>query len=634
MQKPLLQIISCTLLLTTALLSPSARHAQTVQQLPNILWITSEDHGPHLGCYGDRFASTPNVDALAAKGMRYAHAWSNAPVCAPARTTLISGMYPPSTGSEHMRSLVAYPRGKQMFPQLLRQAGYYVTNNAKEDYNLEQPGDVWNESSSKAHWQKREAGQPFFAVFNSEKSHESRIRIRPHVQVHDPAKVRIPAYHPDTPEVREDWAQYYDGVSEADADAGKRLKELSDAGLAEETIVFYYADHGSGMPRSKRWPYNSGLQMPLIVYIPEKFKHLAPPEYKAGGESNRVVSFVDFAPTVLSLAGLKPPAWIQGHAFMGRNQEAPQPYVYGFRGRMDERYDMVRSVTDGRYVYIRNYMPHLIYGQYLDYMFQTPTTRVWRRLYDEGKLKPPQTYFWEKKPPEELYDLQNDRDEVRNLSASPQHQAVLKKLREAQASLALKIRDVGFLPESELHRRSSGTTMYDLGQDAQKYPLDRILAIADAASLMKPDALAQLSGGLKDGDSAVRYWAAMGMLMRGQSAVTARRDELRAALKDEAPAVRIVAARALGLSGNDEDLKLALAVLRELISPEKNGLYVSLEALNAVDALGKKAGSLADAIRTMSQQGSFANQRTNGYVPRLVEHIFGEWGIPAPTGNQ
>jgi len=623
MQKPLLHIITGTLLLTTALLSPSAHHAQAAEQLPNILWITSEDHGPHLGCYGDRFASTPNVDALAAKGMRYAHAWSNAPVCAPARTTLISGMYPPSTGSEHMRSLVAYPRGKQMFPQLLRQAGYYVTNNAKEDYNLEQPGEVWNESSSKAHWQKRAAGQPFFAVFNSEKSHESRIRIRPHTPVHDPAKVRIPAYHPDTPEVREDWAQYYDVVSEADADAGNRLKELADAGLAEETIVFYYADHGSGMPRSKRWPYNSGLQMPLIVYIPEKFKHLAPPEYKAGGESTRVVSFVDFAPTVLSLAGLKPPAWMQGHAFMGRHQEPPQPYVYGFRGRMDERYDMVRSVTDGRYVYIRNYMPHLIYGQYLDYMFQTPTTRVWRQLYDEGKLKPPQTYFWEKKPPEELYDLQNDRDEVRNLAASPQHQEVLKKLRAAQASLALKIRDVGFLPESELHRRSSGTTMYDLGQDPEKYPLDKILAMADAASLMKPDAVAQLSGGLKDADSAVRYWAAMGMLMRGQSAVTARRDELRAALKDEAPAVRVVAARALGLNGNDEDLKLALTVLRELVSPEKNGLYVSLEALNAVDALGKKAGSLADAIRTMPQQGSFANQRTNGYIPRLVEHISG-----------
>jgi uncharacterized sulfatase len=612
------------------------RHAHGAPPRPNILWITSEDHGPHMGCYGDRFASTPNVDALAAKGMLYRHAWSNAPVCAPARTTIISGMYPPSTGSEHMRSLVAYPRGKQMFPQLLREAGYYCTNNAKEDYNLEPPkgaDTVWNESSPKAHWQKRPAGQPFFAVFNSEKSHESRIRVRPHTLIHDPAKVRVPAYHPDTPEVRKDWAQYYDVVSEADADAGKRLKELSDAGLAEDTIVFYYADHGSGMPRSKRWPYNSGLQMPLVVYIPEKFKHLAPPEYKAGGESNRLVSFVDLAPTVLSLAGVKPPAWMQGHAFLGQYQEPAQPFVYGFRGRMDERYDLVRSVTDGRYVYIRNYMPHLIYGQYLDYMFQTPTTRVWRRLYEEGKLKPPQTFFWERKPGEELYDLQTDRDEVKNLAASPQQQAVLRKLRAALGQLALRIRDVGFLPESELHRRSSGTTMYDLGHDAQKYPLEKIMAMADAASLLRPGATAQLGRGLKDGDSAVRYWAAMGLLMRGQAAVEKQRVELRAALNDEVPAVRMPAARALGLYGNDEDLKLSLAALGELISPEKNGLYVSLEALNAVDALGKKAASLAGAIKAMPQQGSFAGPRTREYVPKLVEHIFGVWGMPAPSGK-
>ena len=150
-----------------------------------------------------------------------------------------------------MRSMVPFPQGKKMYPQLLREAGYYCTNNAKEDYNLAKPGEVWDESSKKAHWRNRPAGQPFFAVFNSEKSHESQIRTRPHTQVHDPAKVRVPAYHPDTPEVRQDWAQYYDGVSEADADAGARLKELADAGLAEETIVFYYADHGSGMPRQQ-----------------------------------------------------------------------------------------------------------------------------------------------------------------------------------------------------------------------------------------------------------------------------------------------------------------------------------------------------------------------------------------------
>ncbi len=243
---------------------------------PNILWLTSEDHGPHMGCYGDKYATTPHVDALAARGMIYTHCWSNAPVCAPARTTLIAGMYAPSTGGQHMRSMVPFPAGKQMFPQLLRAAGYYCTNNSKEDYNVTQPGQVWDESSRQAHWKKRPQEKPFFAVFNSTKSHESKIRVRPHKAMHDPAQAPLPAYHPDTPEVRQDWAQYYDIVSEADADAGQRLKELDEAGLADDTIVFYFADHGSGMPRSKRWPYNSGLQVPLVVYIPEKFKHLRP----------------------------------------------------------------------------------------------------------------------------------------------------------------------------------------------------------------------------------------------------------------------------------------------------------------------------------------------------------------------
>src|SRR5690349_8422841 len=205
---------------------------------PNILWLTSEDHGPHMGCYGDKYATTPNVDRLAAKGVIYTHAWSNAPVCAPARTCLISGMYATSTGGEHMRSLVPYPDGKKMFPQYLREAGYYCTNNSKEDYNLAKPGKVWDDSSRTAHYRDRRPGQPFFAVFNLLVSHESQIRTRPHKQVHDPAKVRLPSYHPDTPEVRRDWAQYYDKVTQMDAQAGKLLDELAAAGLAGDTIVF------------------------------------------------------------------------------------------------------------------------------------------------------------------------------------------------------------------------------------------------------------------------------------------------------------------------------------------------------------------------------------------------------------
>ena len=274
---------------------------------PNILWITSEDHGPHLGAYGDDYADTPNLDALARRGMLYRHAWSTAPVCAPARTTIISGVYPPSSGAQHMRSRVRLPGSIKLYPQYLREAGYYCTNNSKEDYNIEKPGRVWDESSGEAHWRKRGAEQPFFAVFNFTQSHESQIRARPPKLKHDPAKVRVPAYHPDTPEVRLDWAQYYDKVSEVDALAGNVLSELAADGLAEDTIVFFYAAHGPGMPRGKRWTYNSGLHVPLIVYVPEKYHGLAGLGYKPGGESDRLVGFIDLAPTVLSLAGIEPP---------------------------------------------------------------------------------------------------------------------------------------------------------------------------------------------------------------------------------------------------------------------------------------------------------------------------------------
>lgn len=586
---------------------------------PNVLWITSEDNGPHLGAYGDKFADTPNIDGIAAKGMIYLNAWSTAPVCAPARTTIISGVYPPSTGSEHMRSMTRLPANMKMYPQYLRRAGYYCTNNSKEDYNLEKPGIVWDDSSRRGHWRNRKSGQPFFAIFNFTASHESQIRRRPHTPVHDPAKVPVPAYHPDTPEVRRDWAQYYDKVTEMDVQVGRVLKQLEEDGLSDETIVFYYGDHGSGMPRSKRWPYNSGLRVPLIVSIPKRFQHLAPEGYAPGARSDRLVGFIDLAPTVLSLAGIRPPAYMQGHAFLGPHAAPEQPYAYGFRGRMDERYDMVRTVRDKRYIYIRNYMPHKIYGQYVAYMFQTPTTRVWKQLYDQGKLAPPKTFFWEAKPAEELYDLQNDPDEVNNLANSPEHQKTLQRLRKAQQDLAIKIRDVGFLPEDEIHARSKDSTPYEMGHDDKKYPMKKIMATAELASSLKPDAVTKLVEGLQDDDGAVRYWAAMGLLMRGRDAVSVARNALRKALTDSSPSVRVVAAEALGQFGNHEDLAKALPVLLDSAAPDRNGVYVSILALNALDALDDKARSAADTIRTLPKTAPSAHRRTNGYVPRLIQ---------------
>jgi uncharacterized sulfatase len=588
---------------------------------PNILWISSEDHGPHMGCYGDSYATTPNVDRLAAKGMIYLHCWSCAPVCAPARTTIISGMYPPGTGSEHMRSMVPFPAGKKMFPQFLREAGYYCSNNAKEDYNLAKPGTVWDDSSAKGHWRNRQPGQAFFAVFNSLKSHESKIRTRPYKAVHDPAKVRVPAYHPDTPEVRQDWAQYYDIITEADADAGARLKELEQDGLADDTIVFYWADHGSGMPRSKRWPYNSGLHVPLVVYIPPKWKALATKDYTPGGKSERLVSFVDFPPTVLSLAGIEPPSWLHGHAFLGKYAAAPQPYIHGFRGRMDERYDMVRSVTDGRYVYIRNYLPHLIYGQHVAYMFETPTTRVWKKLHDERKLTAAQDHFWNPKRPEELYDLRRDRDEVNNLAGLPEHQETLKKLRQAQQDLAARVRDVGFLPEGELFSRDPGVSPYDMGRDAKKYPFERVFAVAELASLLGPEALPDLKKALADDDSAVRYWAALGILMRGVKSFEAAPVEMTKALDDRSPYVRIVAAQVLGQYGNEKDLQRALPLLTDHSDWSKHEVFVCMAALNALDALGVKAKSASDALKSLPIKGKAPDARYSGYVSRLLQDL-------------
>ncbi|MEN9575017.1 MAG: hypothetical protein RL514_2872 [Verrucomicrobiota bacterium] len=594
---------------------------------PNILWLTSEDHGPQMGCYGDKFATTPNVDALAARGLRYRFAWSCAPVCAPARTTLISGLYPPSTGAEHMRSMVPLPKGFKMYPQFLREAGYYCSNNSKEDYNLAKPGQVWDESSGKAHWKNRAAGQPFFAIFNSVKSHESQIRTRPHNAVHDPAKVRVPAYHPDTPEVRQDWAQYYDQVTAVDADAGRQLKELADAGLAEDTIVFYYADHGSGMPRSKRWPCNSGLQVPVVVHFPEKWKHLAPPEYKAGGVSDRLISFVDFAPTVLSLAGIEPPKWMQGHAFAGKFTAPMQPFVFGFRGRMDERIDCVRSVSDGRYVYVRNFMPHLSQAQHVDYQFATPTTRVWFDLFKSGKATEAQSLFWRTpKAPEELYDLTTDPDEVQNLAASPQHQEVLAKFRQAQLNLLTKIRDVGLLPEGEIHSRSAGSAPYTMGHDEAKFPLGRIYHTAALASNLKPDALPQLRQALADSDSAVRYWAALGVLMRGKDAVATARVDLLKALADTSPYVRIPAAQALAQHGEPGDLDKALPVLLAEADWSKSGVFASIAALNALGALGPKAAPALAALKALPEKGASPDARYNSYVPRLLADLTSDLG--------
>lgn len=591
------------------------------QDRPNVLWITAEDHGPHLGAYGDDYATTPVLDELAARGMIYKYAWSTAPVCAPARTTLISGVYPPSTGAQHMRSLTRLPASMKMYPQYLREAGYYVSNNSKEDYNLVKPGKVWDESSGEAHWRKRGAGQPFFSIFNFTVSHESRIRMRPHEKKHDPAGVRVPAYHPDTPESRQDWAQYHDKITEVDALAGGVLDQLEEDGLTEDTIVFFYADHGPGMPRSKRWTYNSGLHVPLIVYFPEKWKHLAPADYAPGGASDRLVGFIDLPPTLLSICGVEPPGHMQGYAFAGPHETDPQPYIYGFRGRMDERYDMVRAIRDENFIYIRNFKPHRIYGQYIAYMFQTPTTAVWHSLYQQGKLNAVQSAFWETKPAAELYDLKADPDETRNLANDPKYMARVMEMSKALRAWQLKIRDVGFLPEGEIHERAGDAAPYEMGHDDYRYPLSKIMRMAEIASGLLEHDIPKLQRGFEDSDSAVRYWAAQGALMRGYDAVNSLSRELEEALEDESPYVRIAAGEALGRYGTDAQAARALDVLMELAPADKNGQFVSMEALNAIDYMDERAASVKDAVAGMPPMAEGIDNKFRAYIPNLMKKI-------------
>ena len=588
---------------------------------PNILWITTEDINPNLGCYGDTYAVTPNLDALAKRGMIFTHAWSNGPVCAAARTTIISGMYPPSTGGEHMRSMVPLPQGVKMYPQFLREAGYYCTNHTKEDYNLQKPDGVWDDTTGKAHWRHRKPGQPFFAIFNFNTTHESQIRKPNHKLVHDPAKAPLPPYHPDTPEVRHDWAQYYDNITTMDGEAAELMKQLHDDGLDEDTIIFFYGDHGAGMPRSKRWPYNSGLRVPLIVHFPKKWEHLAPKGYAPGSKNEELVGFIDLAPTLLSIIGQKAPDYMQGRAFAGSHAKPAPDFMFGFRGRMDESYDLVRSVTDGRYVYMREYMPHLPYGQYVNYMFLMPTTQVWKRLFDEGKLNAIQQAFWKTKPSEELYDLTSDPWETKNLALDGKHPA-LEKFRVAEQQQAERIRDLGFIPEAERLRMANGKSPRDAAQSDQDYPFTEVFKLARQASDFNNMDTKPFVQALSHTHPVMRYWGVMGLEIRTDAS---EHDTLVKLLDDESPSVRIAAAEALAAYGTPADLPRALDVLVAHADGTKNG-FVAVEALQALRRLGPKVAPVKAKIAALPKKTEGVEPRLKEYLPRLLEKILADIG--------
>lgn len=546
---------------------------------PNFLWIVSEDNSPFFGCYGDEFATTPTFDKLASEGILYENAFANAPVCAPARSTIITGMYPPSMGTQNMRSRYPTPESIKFFPQYLREAGYYCTNNAKEDYNMIKPEGVWDESSKKAHYKNRKEGQPFFAIFNLGVSHESSIhKSIPNDSLrHDPAKVILPPYHPDTPEMRHDWAQYYDKIEDLDGQVAAILKELEEAGLAENTIVGYYGDHGGVIARSKRFIYESGTHVPMIWRFPDKYKHLSPA--KPGSKLDRLVSFVDLAPTMLSLAGIDVPDYMQGKAFLGDQQTQPREYVHLFRGRMDERIDMVRAVRDKQFRYIKNYMPHRIYGQYIEYLWRAPSCRSWEEAYKAGKCNKAQSAFWEQKPAEELYDVTIDPWEVNNLVADPQYAHVLERMRKEKERWMSEIRDTGLMPEGEMSTRNLTQPSFDFVH-SDAYSFEKIKTAADDATMRDVGKLEEIIGFLKDEEPLVRYWGATGCLILGEAAISAKND-LKELLNDKNPDVRITAAEALCNMGESA---AATPILIEALN--EDNLMVRVHAMNSLEIIG------------------------------------------------
>jgi arylsulfatase A-like enzyme len=603
-------------------LTPTASPPQADR--PNILWITSEDNGPEIGAYGDTYATTPNLDALAERGFRYRTVWSNGPVCGASRTALILGVHPESTGGENMRSYVPLPDQMRLYPALLREAGYYTTNNAKTDYNYGEAGTVWDERSNTAHYRNRAPGQPFFAIFNTTVTHESQVRRRPHTVVHDPAGATVPPYMPDTPEVRRDIAQYYDNLTTMDRFVGERLAELEQDGLAEDTIVMYYGDHGAGLPRSKRFPYNSGLRVPLIVYVPPKYQHLVPAEARQpSAELTRLVSFVDFAPTLLSLAGVRPPEWMQGRAFLGAHTSAPAEFIFGFRGRMDERYDLSRSVRDHRYVYIRNYMPHRPWGQHVGYMFETPTAAIWKRMYEAGGLNPVQAAFFDRKPHEELYDLETDKWETVNLAGNPAYGEVLARMRAALDRHQREIIDIGLLPEYALHT-DPDLAPYDMARDRSRYDFGRVQTMArQAADVSVP--LDTIRRSLTDTDPFVRYWATVGIVIRGEDAARVAIADLRRLVGDSEPGVRIAAAEALArFAADDDERRRAIDLLVEMGNPVRNSEFVSLLAAYSLNQVEHLPADVVAAVQAWPEPpvviGGELRER-EAYLPRLQQAI-------------
>lgn len=593
---------------------------------PNIVWISCEDISSHLGCYGDPNATTPHLDAFAKQGVRYTQAFTCHGVCAPCRTGIITGMYPPGLGANHMRSKASLPPQIKLFPSYLKDAGYYCTNNSKTDYNLRwerNKDSVWDESSKNAHWKNRQdPQQPFFAVFNMTMTHESRIwpenwkgvvKNVPPDELHDPSNIKVPPLYPDTPDVRAAHARLLDIIMVMDETAGKYLKEIEDAGLAEDTIVIYWSDHGNGFPRAKRWLYDSGTLVPMIAQVPEKWR--VDGQAAPGSVSDQLINLIDLGPTVLNLAGIKVPDNMYGQPFLGKDLPKARDYIHGARDRIDERFDMVRSVRDGRFRYLRNFNTWRPSLQHIQYAETSVVRKEMRRLNASGELHAESAQFLNPtRPFEELYDIKTDPWELKNLAADPAYADTLSRLSKECDRWQLDMRDAHLIPEIILdeEEQTAGSRWAILHNgDAGLERTKRLLELAKRANSvdLNDTSAVQAAAGqfilaTDDDDPAIRWWGVTGLTNIATASEEAKA-KIASAAADKSPSVSIAGARGLHKISSTA---LAVTTLREhLKSASEFVRHAALIELDEIGAAAAEAKAEVESLRKASKNANIRN---------------------------
>ena len=550
------------------------RRASSIR--PNIIWIFSEDNSSYLGCYGDKTARTPELDALAAKGTRYTHCYSNAPVCAVARSSIILGVPAVSTGTQHMRSKYKVPSHLTPYPTLLKAAGYHTINQVKTDYNTSSfDKNIWDQCKGAADFSRRDKGQPFFLKINFSQSHESGLfpekRFKKLTTKAEDITA-IPPYQIDNAETRADWQALYDKLEATDRSIGQLLKRLEKMGEAENTIVIYCSDHGGITIRSKRYLYDSGTRVPFIVHFPKKWQHLAPEGYTPGATSNRLTQFIDITKTILAIAGADLPAHLSGRILAGDKAEPARKKIFLFSDRFDSAPDMSRALTDGRYKFIRNYEPDRRAHQLLQYPLQQKSQVAHFRAFQKGLTNKTQSAIFEAHQPEEFYDTQADPHEINNLINATDQQERIATFRQALDQRILETNDLGFIPEPKIEEvDQSDLSIYDWARQNNNYPLKDILSLANLVSAQNPDNIATFQQKLTDPNAIIRYWAALGLRVLREKAAPAQ-EALQKATTDPDASVRITAHMALGNIGKPD--QHAVDLLKEA-SASKHDIHAN-----------------------------------------------------------